>query len=92
MITTGPITTAKAITSHQQDLPVVSCVDDVTVEEELELDVARVSLQALQDLATNGAKGVVGVSEDLQVINLTSLVREPAEVSFTWRVQVNCMT
>ena len=84
MITTGPITTtAKAITSHQQDLSVVGCVDDVTVEEELELDVTRVSLQALQDLATNGAKGVVGVSEDLQVINLTSLVREPAEVSFT---------
>ncbi len=65
------------IKNYQEDFSVVSSVNDVTVEEQLEFDIARISLQSLQYLTTDRAQGVVRVGENLEVINLSTLIWKP---------------
>ena len=65
--------------SYQENFSVVCGVDEVTVQEKLELDVARVAFKPLKDLPTNWAQRFVGVSEYLEIVDLTTLIWKPVK-------------
>lgn len=54
--------------------PVISRINDVTTDEELDLGVCAVSLYSIENAASHGTNGVVGVGPDVQIIHLSTLV------------------
>lgn len=57
--------------------PVISRINDVPADEELDLGVCAVCLYPIENAASHRTNGVVRVGPDVQVIHLPTLVWKP---------------
>lgn len=57
--------------------PVISRINNVPANEELDLCVRAVSLYSIENAASHRTDGVVGVGPDVQIIHLPTLVWKP---------------